>query len=187
VGYSQRIDTPRALPKRSVPSRFATPVHAAANPNAELLVELEEPRKQIPRRAWNQGARIIARAVGDSMHGGDDPIRDGALVYLKPTRSMVCGPIEFDPADPRQTTITNPTLIVEVLSPTTEEVDRGDKWRDDQRIPSLLEYVLVSQKTRIEIYRRTSSGGWEYLDVREGIVKLASGAQLDLSILSPAT
>lgn len=98
-----------------------------------------------------------------------------------PDVSMVCGPIEFDPADPRETTITNPTLIVEVLSPTTEEVDRGDKWRDYQLIPSLQEYVLVSQDPRIEIYRRMASGSWEYLDVRDGEVRLVSGATIALS------
>lgn len=75
------------FPKRGEPSRSAVPVRAAADPNAELLVEWEETRVKIPRRAWNRGARIIARAVGDSMDGGADPIRDGELVYLKPTRS----------------------------------------------------------------------------------------------------
>jgi Uma2 family endonuclease len=100
-----------------------------------------------------------------------------------PDVSMVCGPIELDAADRSGTTITNPTLLVEVLSPSTEDVDRGSKWRDYQRIPSLQEYVLVSQEPRIEIHRRTSSGSWEYLDVREGVVKLASGATLDLSLL----
>jgi transcriptional regulator with XRE-family HTH domain len=79
-------EPPRALAKRPAP-RFRTPVGAAADPNAELVVELEEEQQDIPPRAWNQGARIIARAVGDSMDGGDDPIRDGALVYLKPTRN----------------------------------------------------------------------------------------------------
>ncbi len=79
--------TPMGLPKRSESSRAVAPVPAAANPNAELLVELEQERREIPRRAWNRGARIIARAVGDSMDGGLDPIRNGELVYLKPTRS----------------------------------------------------------------------------------------------------
>lgn len=65
----------------------ATPVRAAANPNAEMIVELETTRKQIARRFWNRGARIIARAAGHSMDGGLNPIRDGELVYLKPTRS----------------------------------------------------------------------------------------------------
>lgn len=78
---------------------------------------------------------------------------------------------------------TNPSLLVEVLSPSTEEVDRGSKLEDYQRIPSLQEYVLVSQHPRVEIYRRLSSGSWEYRDVREGVMKLASGATLDLSIL----
>ncbi len=100
-----------------------------------------------------------------------------------PDASMVCGPIQLDPADPSGTTITNPSLLVEVLSPSTEEVDRGSKMEDYQRIPSLQEYVLVSQQPRVEIYRRLSSGSWEYRELREGAMKLASGATLDLSIL----
>src|SRR5258708_31938319 len=83
-----------------------------------------------------------------------------------PDVSMVCGPIELDTADRSGTTITNPTLLVEVLSPSTEEVDRGSTRRDYQLIPSLQEYVLVSQESRVEIYRRLTSGSWEYLDVR---------------------
>ena len=100
-----------------------------------------------------------------------------------PDVSMVCGPIEHDPADPDRTTITNPILLVEVLSVSTERGDRGNKWEHYQRIPSLQEYVLVSQQPRIEIYRRTSSGNWEYLVIREGIVQLASGSKLDLADL----
>jgi Uma2 family endonuclease len=101
-----------------------------------------------------------------------------------PDVSMVCGPIEDDPADPSRTTITNPTLIIEVLSPTTEQDDRGDKWEHYQRVPSLQEYVLVSQShPRVEHYRRLTTGGWEYHDVTEGVVRLASGAVLDLARL----
>ncbi len=48
---------------------------------------MESERKRIPRRAWLLGARIIAPVVGDSMDGGSDPIRNGELAYLKPTRS----------------------------------------------------------------------------------------------------
>jgi Uma2 family endonuclease len=96
---------------------------------------------------------------------------------------MVCGSIELDPADVSRTTITNPSVIVEVLSRSTEDVDRTDKWRDYQRIPSLQEYVLVSQHPRIEIYHRLPSGTWEYRDVDEGVVTLASGATFDLDKL----
>lgn len=100
-----------------------------------------------------------------------------------PDAAMVCGEIELDPADPSGTTITNPSLLVEVLSPSTEEVDRGSKLEDYQRISSLREYVLVSQYPRIEIYHRLPTGTWEYREVREGVATLASGAALDLSTL----
>jgi Uma2 family endonuclease len=97
---------------------------------------------------------------------------------------MVCGSIDRDPADRTGATITNPTLIVEVLSPTTEQHDRGEKWEHFQRIPSLQEYVLVSQShPRVERYRRLPSGGWEYHDVTEGSMQLVSGAVLDLARL----
>ena len=125
-----------------------------------------------------------ARRSGCTAFQSDMRIRvlaTGRATY--PDISMVYGPIELDTADPSGTTITNPMLLVEVLSPSTEEVDRGSKWRDYQLIPSLQEYVLVSQDRRVEIYRRLPSGSWEYFDAREGVVKLASGATLDLSIL----
>ena len=100
-----------------------------------------------------------------------------------PDVSMVCGPLEYDPDDAARTTITNPVLIVEVLSVTTEKGDRGNKWMHYQRIPSLQEYVLVSQEPRIEIFHRMPSGTWEYSEVSEGIVRLASGPALDLAML----
>jgi transcriptional regulator with XRE-family HTH domain len=82
---------PIADPIRPVPKlarrRDVVPVRAAANPNAELVVEHETERKLIPRGAWNRGAQIIARVTGDSMDGGPDPLRDGDLAYLKKTRS----------------------------------------------------------------------------------------------------
>lgn len=100
-----------------------------------------------------------------------------------PDASMVCGTIEYDSEDAARTTITNPVLLVEVLSVTTEKGDRGNKWMHYQRIPSLAEYVLVSQEPRIEVYRRMPAGTWEYFEVREGTLKLASGPALDLSML----
>lgn len=101
-----------------------------------------------------------------------------------PDASMVCGEIDGDPADPSGQTITNPTLLVEVLSPSTEEDDRGNKWLHYQLIPSLREYVLISQaRPRVERYRRLPSGAWEYRDATSGVVALECGAALDLDRL----
>jgi Uma2 family endonuclease len=106
----------------------------------------------------------------------------GRVAY--PDASMVCGPLERDPADHTGHTLTNPTLLVEVLSPSTEDVDRISKRRDYQLIPSLREYVLVSQEQpHIEVYRRDDQGIWEYREVNEGAVKLATGPTLDLSAI----
>jgi len=101
-----------------------------------------------------------------------------------PGASVVCGTIQGDLADPTGATITNPVLIVEVLSPTTEQDDRGDKWQHYQLIPSLQEYVLVGQSyARIERYRRLEGGDWEYHDATAGVVHLRSGAALDVARL----
>ena len=56
---------------------------------------------------------------------------------------------------------TDPTLVIEVLSPNTQRYDRGDKRLAYQSLPSLQEYVLVAQdEPSIEIYRRTNAG-WQ--------------------------
>jgi Uma2 family endonuclease len=108
-------------------------------------------------------------------------VATGRATY--PDVSMVCGPIEYDPEDAARTTTTNPVLLVEVLSVTTEKDDRGNKWMHYQRISSLQEYVLISQEPRVEIFRRTPSGTWEYSEAPEGNVRLASGPALDLAAL----
>lgn len=129
-------------------------------------------------------AMETARAPGCTVFQSDMRVRvaaTGRATY--PDVSMVCGPIEYDPDDAAHTTITNPVLLVEVLSVTTEKGDRGNKWMHYQRIESLQEYVLVSQEARVEIFRRTPSGTWEYFEVREGNIRLVSGPTLDLAVL----
>lgn len=126
-----------------------------------------------------------SRPPGCTAFQSDQRIRvlaTGKAAY--PDASMICGPLERDPGDPTRTTLTNPVLIVEVLSPTTEQEDRGNKWQQYQLIPSLREYVLISQsEPRVEWYRRLASGGWEYHQATAGIVQLPSGVTLDLARL----
>lgn len=129
-----------------------------------------------------------ARGPGCVAFQSDQKVRilaTGRATY--PDATLVCGRIEGDPADPLGATITNPTLLVEVLSPSTEQEDRGNKWQHYQLIPALQEYVLVSQgEARIERYRRLPSGTWEYSDATDGTVELSSGARLDLTKLYEA-
>jgi Uma2 family endonuclease len=75
-----------------------------------------------------------------------------------PDVTVVCGRLEHDPED--ENTVVNPVVLVEVLSDGTERYDRGEKFAHYRRIPSLNEYVLVSQhEPRIEVFRRNNEGG----------------------------
>jgi len=78
--------------------------------------------------------------------------------------------------------ITNPVLIIEVLSPGTEAFDRGKKFEFYRTIPSLKEYVLVSQdKPKIETYFRSDLNNWEYT-VISGIEKTVVFRSIDYEV-----
>jgi len=80
-------------------------------------------------------------------------------LYTYPDVVVVCGEPRFE--DDHQDTLLNPTLIVEVLSPTTEDYDRGRKFAHYRRIDSLAEYVLVAQQEHhVERHRRQETGEW---------------------------
>ena len=73
--------------------------------------------------------------------------------YFYPDVVVVCG--EPVPEDNIFDTLLNPTVIVEVLSPSTETYDRGEKFEHYQQITSLKDYILISQdKVHVEHYRR---------------------------------
>ncbi len=82
-----------------------------------------------------------------------------AGAYAYPDVSVVCGERQFE--DERRDTLLNPTVIVEILSDSTESYDRGRKFELYRRIPSLREYLLVSQRApHIEQFIRQPNGGW---------------------------
>jgi Uma2 family endonuclease len=84
-----------------------------------------------------------------------------------PDVSVICGHIERSSMDPEAAT--NPVVLVEVLSDSSEAYDRGEKFAHYRRLPSLQEYVLVSQTTpHIEVFRRTGSGSWEFREATAG-------------------
>lgn len=124
---------------------------------------------------------LFAQIRGTRCRAHDSDLRirvvgTGLITY--PDLTVVCGPSERDPGDANA--ITNPQLIVEVLSPSTEEYDRGDKFEHYKRIAALQQYVLVSpRERRIEVWTRTTDGWAQVVAEAGGHVALDSiGAKL---------
>ena len=88
------------------------------------------------------------------VYGSDLRIRvltSGLATY--PDATVVCGPLERDPEG--KNTVLNPTVVIEVLSASTESYDCGEKREQYQQIPSLREIVFVAHdQHRIEVFRR---------------------------------
>ncbi|MGH7127171.1 MAG: Uma2 family endonuclease [Planctomycetaceae bacterium] len=103
-------------------------------------------------------------------------------LYTYPDVMAVCGEAEFD--DAQFDTLLNPNVVIEAFSPSTEDYDRGAKFEHCRRVPSLTDYVLISQSTRrVEHYSRQADGGWLLTEVTaaDGVVQLKSiGCELRL-------
>ncbi|MDQ3030808.1 MAG: Uma2 family endonuclease [Myxococcota bacterium] len=91
-----------------------------------------------------------------------------------PDLTVVCGRLDIAPDDRHATT--NPIVVVEVLSDSSEAYDRGAKFAHYRHLASLREYVLVAQDApRVEVYRRNESGRFELFEFAAGeTVELAS-------------
>jgi Uma2 family endonuclease len=104
-----------------------------------------------------------------------------ASAVMYPDVLVVCRPIS--PDDDR---VSDPTVVIEVLSPTTETHDRIRKWREYQTIASLRHFVLVTQgERRVEVYSRIRDG-WQLAVVEppeNTIVLYAVGATLSLEAI----
>lgn len=113
-----------------------------------------------------------------------------AMLFVRATNlstyadvTLVCGPVEAQKVERNQRVIgealVNPTVIVEVLSDSTEQYDRGEKFAHYMTIHSLKEYVLVSQALpRIEVFRRPTRGHWAREEARSGEVLQILGRDL---------
>lgn len=100
-----------------------------------------------------------------------------------PDVTVVCGRMETASDD--GDAVTNPSVIVEVLSDNTESDDRGDKWSHYQRIASLREYMLVSQRSqRIEVFSRDADQAdlWHYRDHGPGAQALLPSLAVQLAV-----
>ncbi len=100
------------------------------------------------------------RAKGCQIYPSDLKVRQGSRFFY-PDVSAICGEPEFQ--DDEMDVVLNPSLLVEVLSPSTEKYDKGVKFLAYQQISSLQEYLLVHQDfALVEMYRRHSAGSWLY-------------------------
>jgi len=144
-----------------------TPEHGAlaASITGALIAALRDR----PCRVFNSDVRVRIRATDLTTY---------------PDLSVVCGRLERDDED--QNAIVNPVLIIEVLSDSTEAYDRGEKAAHYRRLPSLQEYVLMSQhRPRVEVFRRREAGHWELHEAAEGqqIELVSVGCTLDVAEL----
>ncbi|MGI9174056.1 MAG: Uma2 family endonuclease [Rhodothermales bacterium] len=93
--------------------------------------------------------------------------------YTYPDVLVVCG--EQCYLNENETTLLNPVVVIEVLSPSTEHYDRGAKFGLYRDLESLQEYMLVAQdERRVEVFTRSGEGSWETGTVREGSCPFAS-------------
>jgi Uma2 family endonuclease len=142
-----------------------TPEHSLISAN--ILRELSQQLFDKPCRVYNSDLRVRATEA----------------TYAYPDVTVVCGEPEFD--DPDVDVLVNPTVVVEVMSETTESWDRGGKFERYRDRKSLQEYLLVAQdRAHMERYYRQPNGEWLFtvVDGLDGTLKLPSlGCQLELA------
>ena len=130
----------------------------------------------------------LARELGIALKGRPCSVASSDLrlrvspggLYTYPDVVIFCG--EAQVADDQKDTLLNPTLVLEVLSPSTEGYDRGWKFSQYRKIESLQEYALVAQnEPHIDIFRRQANGVWT-LSEAEGIAAFCQLTSINVSL-----
>lgn len=110
----------------------------------------------------NLTASVGLRLRGQRCQPFDSDLRlqiDATGLYTYPDLSIVCGPLEF--GDDKGDCLTNPTVIFEVLSPSTSAYDRGKKFWNYRQLPSLRDYILLSTEDfTVEHFTRHGADQW---------------------------
>jgi Uma2 family endonuclease len=137
-------------------------------------------------RGTPEHARLSAAVAGElrsALKGECVVYGSEAMLYIAETKFstyadtiVVCGPLATYRVAKLGEAITNPTLIVEVLSEFTEKYDRGEKFAHYMKLASVGEYVLVSQEERrIEVFRRPERGHWSFEAAKAGETLMLHG------------
>lgn len=140
-------------------------------------------------------ARELGNALLDrpcEVHGPDLRVKAGDGDCHYPDGLVVCGEPVFE--DEKRDALLNPTVSVEVLSPSSARYDRRDKFESYQTIASLTDYILASQeRVRVEHFHRMPDGSWNYraLGAGDALVLEAIGCtipvdRLYLKVFPPA-
>lgn len=144
-------------------------------------------------RGTPEHGRLTAALIGtlrNALRGECDAYASDTMLYVEAARlstyadaMLVCGPLETKKVVKNGRSlgeaITNPTVIVEVLSEATERYDRDGKFQAYKQLASLREYVLVAQDVRrIEVYRRDEAGAWTFEVAETGGAVRVHGATI---------
>ena len=107
-------------------------------------------------------------------------VRTSATKFVIPDITVVCGKPAL--TDEHQDTLTNPKVIVEILSPSTADYDYGGKFILYRQLESFEEYVLVAQdQPRVEVFRKASDKHWT-ITTYEGLDAVAAVETLSISL-----
>lgn len=124
--------------------------------------------------AHNQAVRNALTAIDNFLKGSQCQVFSSDLkvqieantLFTYPDLSIVCGNIEK--WSNRNDTITNPSVIIEVLSPGAANYDHGQKFKLYRDIPSLKEYILISStELLVERYLKQSAHFWNYNETKD--------------------
>jgi len=132
------------------------------------------------------GAELRAALRGTECHALSSDQRIAASAgtrYVYADAVVVCGRVRSEAGT--TDVLANPGVVVEVMSPSTEPYDRGDKWEAYQRLASLSDYLLISQTaTRIEHFQRQDAGTWRYRTLEAGgTITLSNGASIPVDAI----
>lgn len=127
--------------------------------------------------------RQALKGSGCRVYGSDQRLQDyRKTLYTYPDAQIVCGEPEHAAHDKSRTTITNPKVLFEVTSVSTEAYDRGDKLKRYVALPTLRDFILVSQTSpRIETYHCRDDGTWLFSWI-EGLNQTLHVASVDVSV-----
>jgi len=132
---------------------------------------------------WNVGGELRSLLKKRPCKGYPSDMRvkvSPTGLYTYPDVTVVCGEAQFD--DGHKDTLLNPTVIIEVLSESTEAYDRGKKFAHYRTLDSLAEYLLVAQDSvAIDRYVRQSDGGW-LLTAYRGLAAVAMIEAIDCEL-----